>query len=366
MPLTPQQQLALAFNPALLFAARGLTPDRWQEELLQSRAPRILLNCCRQAGKSTVVAALTLHTMLYQPGSLTLLVSKSLRQSSELFRKVLDFYREVKDLASALARTSLDQAADWQRFHIPASQVPRIPQEHLDRELRSSGPTWFNQEYECRFEAREGLVYPDLPGCVVDSLPPAIAQVSSELLARRLASGRLVGGIDFGFRDPTAAVWGVRDPETDILWLLGEFYANKQTLPQLVKALPRSVTWEADPSAALQIQELHRADFKIRPSNNSLDPGIQAVTNRIESGRLKILRSACPHLLTEAQLYQFDADTQEPIDKDNHALDALRYLIARLDHGFMARLRRTAADPPPPGRPWLSVHNERLWTPLNY
>ena len=38
----------------------GLEPDPWQIEVLQSTHPQLLLNCCRQAGKTTVVAFLAL------------------------------------------------------------------------------------------------------------------------------------------------------------------------------------------------------------------------------------------------------------------------------------------------------------------
>src|SRR5262249_29494890 len=55
----------------------------------------ILLNCSRQAGKSRTVSALALHTALCRPGSLVLLLSASLRQSGELFRKVLEGYQAV-------------------------------------------------------------------------------------------------------------------------------------------------------------------------------------------------------------------------------------------------------------------------------
>ena len=68
----------------------GLELDLWQRDVLSSRGKRDLLNASRQAGKSTVAAVLALHSALYRPGSLTLLVSPSLRQSSELFRKVTD------------------------------------------------------------------------------------------------------------------------------------------------------------------------------------------------------------------------------------------------------------------------------------
>jgi adenylate kinase family enzyme len=50
--------------------------------------------CSRQSGKSTLAARLTLAEAL-QRLSLVLLLSPSLRQSQELFRKVLDLYRRL-------------------------------------------------------------------------------------------------------------------------------------------------------------------------------------------------------------------------------------------------------------------------------
>lgn len=81
--------LRYALDPAC-FAREALdfSPDEWQERALRWSGKRLLLNCCRQSGKSTTAAILGLHQALFYPGSLVLLVSPSLRQSSELFRKV--------------------------------------------------------------------------------------------------------------------------------------------------------------------------------------------------------------------------------------------------------------------------------------
>lgn len=70
--------------------ALGLSLDPWQERVLGGAWSRVLLNVTRQGGKSTVAAIAALHTAIYQPGSLTLLVSPSLRQSTELFRAVTE------------------------------------------------------------------------------------------------------------------------------------------------------------------------------------------------------------------------------------------------------------------------------------
>ena len=72
------QTLASLFDPSHILRARGLMPDRWQHEILMSTERQILLNCSRQSGKSTAVAALALHTALSRPGNLVLLLSPSL------------------------------------------------------------------------------------------------------------------------------------------------------------------------------------------------------------------------------------------------------------------------------------------------
>jgi hypothetical protein len=87
--------LVRALDPAIFCRAAGFEPDPWQAQVLRSTAPRILLNCSRQSGKSTVTGVLACHTALYHPGSLTLMVSPSQRQSGELFRRALAVYRTL-------------------------------------------------------------------------------------------------------------------------------------------------------------------------------------------------------------------------------------------------------------------------------
>ncbi len=87
--------LARALDPTAMADRIGMTPEPWQERVLRSTSGRLLLNCHRQAGKSTLAGVLAVHTALYEPGSLILLVSPALRQSQELFRKALTAYRTL-------------------------------------------------------------------------------------------------------------------------------------------------------------------------------------------------------------------------------------------------------------------------------
>ena len=100
--------LAMALDPAA-FAARatGFTLDDWQRAALRTASPRMLWCVSRQAGKSATAALLALHTATYHPGSTTLLLSPSQRQSSELHRKVLDAHRALGSRATAEAETAL-------------------------------------------------------------------------------------------------------------------------------------------------------------------------------------------------------------------------------------------------------------------
>jgi len=205
----------------------GLEPDPWQRELLMSDSDRILLNCCRQSGKSTMTAIIALYRALYTDGSLVLLLAPTLRQSQELFGKMLGYYRHLKhegvaQPARVEQRLSLeldndsrivalpgqeknirgfsnasllvvDEAArvddelyysvrpmlavsggalimlstpwgkrgvfyeewisgvGWEKFEVPASQVPRISPEFLEEERRVLGKWRYEQEYECVF-----------------------------------------------------------------------------------------------------------------------------------------------------------------------------------------------------------------------
>jgi len=85
-----RRKLAPPPDPLRFARALGFAADIWQASVLRMDSRRMLLNCSRQAGKSTVTALLAVYRAIYRPG-LTLLISPSLRQSGELFRKVREW-----------------------------------------------------------------------------------------------------------------------------------------------------------------------------------------------------------------------------------------------------------------------------------
>src|SRR5262245_7124994 len=87
---------AITDHPPFIQVMRklGLEPDPWQIEVLESRHPQVLLNCCRQSGKSTVVAVLALVEAMFKPMTRVIIVSRSHRQSKELL-KTMAFFLEL-------------------------------------------------------------------------------------------------------------------------------------------------------------------------------------------------------------------------------------------------------------------------------
>ena len=90
--MTPAQITSYPADPCE-FAANCLhfELDDLQSEILRNPSRRVILNCTRQWGKSTLAAIKALHHALCNPGTLTCVACPSARQSAELVRKIARF-----------------------------------------------------------------------------------------------------------------------------------------------------------------------------------------------------------------------------------------------------------------------------------
>src|SRR5262249_27645333 len=127
-------------------------------------------------------------------------------------------------------------------------------------------------------------------------------------------SAPTVGGIDFGYRNPFAAVWGHVDRD-GVLWITGERYQTEQTIVEHARHLPPKVTWYADPAGAQEIAALRQLGLVVRRGANDIRAGIAAVRSRLEAGKLRVVHAACPNLLAEAQCYRYP-DQAEAGDRE--------------------------------------------------
>jgi hypothetical protein len=96
-----------ALDPVQLARDVGVEPDPWQAKLLVERPRRCLMLCARQTGKTEVAVNLTHWTALYEPGSLSLIVSPSQRQSGEVFRRLMLNHAKLADAPPLTAESAL-------------------------------------------------------------------------------------------------------------------------------------------------------------------------------------------------------------------------------------------------------------------
>jgi hypothetical protein len=118
------QDIRMAVDRVAFAEVLGIVPDAWQKEFLRSSSDRVLLNCSRQSGKSTMSAVFALHRALYYPGSLVLCLAPTLRQSQELFAKVAGFYRDLGRPVPAQGerKLSLELENDSRIVTLPGSE----------------------------------------------------------------------------------------------------------------------------------------------------------------------------------------------------------------------------------------------------
>ncbi len=133
------------------------------------------------------------------------------------------------------------------------------------------------------------------------------------------------------------------------------------------EGLPRGVRYYCDPSRPDTIRELRDRGHEAVPcvhmsvrggAGSPRTPvlhGIDLVTERMRTGRLKIVREACLPLVRELATYCYDPEkmTEEPVKEDDHACDALRYLIVGLDRG--------KARPPVEPKAGPNLEDASLW-----
>lgn len=137
-------------------------------------------------------------------------------------------------------------------------------------------------------------------------------------------------GLDFGYNDPSALVKvAMRDDE---LYILDELYERKLDNTQLIERVKNVVEkneWIiADSAEPARIQEFRKAGFKIRPCEKGKD-SVKFGIDWVKRHKIHI-HPTCQNFINEIQTYKYKetkdgAVLDEPVDYNNHLMDALRY-----------------------------------------
>lgn len=152
--------------------------------------------------------------------------------------------------------------------------------------------------------------------------------------------------LDHGFTNPTAVLWMAVDWDGSIICYDEHYEAGKVVSYHAEQIKARKVIdarMVADPSIFSRTQttknELHSiADeynsygVSLQPADNTLLAGINKVNEAFKNGKLKITKN-CVNTIREVENWKwrklkpgvYKNEPDEPIDKDDHTCDALRY-----------------------------------------
>lgn len=223
-----------------------------------------------------------------------------------------------------------DTDEDYKSYHFPSSDNPHLPHEEIEKARQELSYERFAQEYLADFKKTEGLVYKEF-----DRSRHLFSEIPREV---RIVE--TIAGIDFGFTNPCAIPELWRD-STDTLWLMPpEYYKTGQTDEQVAEyvAAKNFTRVYPDPEAPAAIAELRKRRVNVREvikGKDSIKNGIDKVRELLKANKLKI-HVDCKNAIMELETYSYpdrkpDHNEQEnPIDENNHMMDALRYVVAMI------------------------------------
>ncbi len=228
---------------------------------------------------------------------------------------------KMKDPA-ARPDVELIQAASWEN--------PFMPMSVIETARNTMDPRRFNALFGGAWERLSGLVY------------DCFDYLENTMDAVALPSGtRVVAGVDWGFTHPFVIVVRAITP-TGAHWQIGEFYKTELTIEKKVEAAKRLKSvfnievFYCDPARPDDIASFNSAKLTAVGADNEIRTGIDRHYELIKTRRYKIFRGTSPYTEEELELYHYprpedrgaDKDDTEdlPVDKDNHCLDASRYV----------------------------------------
>jgi len=229
---------------------------------------------------------------------------------------------------------------NYYQLHFTLDDNPYVDKNYKQRIRDSLSGVFYKRNYLGLWCLAEGAIFDffDDDIHVVDK-PPAAADY-------------WVAGIDYGAVNPFACVLvgvstGKYTQTGKKLWVEKEYYWNpnpktgtgrqktNEEFANDVQAFlePYSVKQiYIDPSAAAFKVDLRRRGLHVVDANNEVLDGITMLASEMRRGAL-VICSECKNTIREIESYVWDSKAaergrDEPIKKDDHAVDALRYVLA--------------------------------------
>ena len=227
-----------------------------------------------------------------------------------------------------------------------------LPRDYVANMAAGKSPEWIKKYIDCYLDVKEGRVYKDFMDAFVEDfyIPDDWVRVA---------------GYDFGVLDPTAFIIGAVDPETDITYFYDEYKLSGGTIDEHGLHISEMLQYtnddglkvpytlmfpvQADPAIKKRNERdltsheqyfYSRTGIKLDPADNRVATGIAKVNNLISLGKIKIFNSLV-ETKYEMMNYTYQQERssglfiEKVVDKDDHLMDALRYVCTRIpENGY--------------------------------
>ena len=250
-----------------------------------------------------------------------------------------------------------DPDTNFASYIFPTHLNKFLPKDFISA-LSKNKPDWWIRRYLLgSFDYAEGMVYPNVMSRFIDPIP--IPDSWDRIVAA-----------DYGVRDPTAFMWGAIDDKSGHVYIFcDEPYISDNNYEHVAnmywKAFETNIpTGKMYCPPVMDGRSINkRNDFNLKtigdlyaeqgiyfnPAKMDLDARIMQLNTMIDKGTIYIFKT-CTHLYKEITNYKFPERTADgssrgdkPIDKNNHAINALEFLVMELP-ADMKGLRSAAYD----------------------
>ena len=242
----------------------------------------------------------------------------------------------VKHVDPESGRT-LPNAEIWKRVHWSAyDNQENLSKEYLE-ELENLPEIQKQRMLHGKWVSAEGQVYSDFREEIHVVSPFRISDDWTKIRS-----------IDFGFTNPFVCLWGAVDHDGK-LYIYRELYkagvltsVHAETIKKL-SGNERYLMTVADHDAE-ERAELNKNGIPTEAAKKTVQLGIQTVQKRFRENRIFIFPS-CKQLLSEIDSYSWLPPSEErnaceePRKLDDHAMDAMRYMVMAVDENFKSNIK---------------------------
>lgn len=246
--------------------------------------------------------------------------------------------------------------------HATALDNPHFPRDEWEEQKKVIPEDQFKQEWEADFRSVQALVYPEFGEAHI---------IGPEEAWRIPKDGTHYMGVDFGYVDPFAAITVTIDYDGN-WWIVDEVYKSGLHIDDIARLLKERMSVRhyakiiGDAAAKTEIESLKNVNIPIvsgKKGKDTLEAGIRLLAGQMKvlegSGKPKLfITTNCENTIKEFGLYERQREIlpdgtaiyTTPIDRNNHAMDAIRYIALNMPRPMVVRKKRERHFDPITGR----------------